>query len=207
MATRAALRAEVRELVGKGLYDRCFEDGWANEGLTFACDQAARILGLTYIETDPPLTFATVQAGVPADAMILLNARTLPSGDIMGRTLRKTTRTIEDQVRPGWRDRTGEPTVWMEETGSMIRLNGIPASEAVVLGYMQRPVEMTEDADTPDPRIPEALHPHLKHAAAAYLRQLSGPGKDLEQANDHFKTFGILIGAGPLKLSETEVDR
>ena len=58
--TLASLRAEVRELIGYGVYDRCFESEWADDAITFACDQVCATLGLTRTETDVVVINRTV---------------------------------------------------------------------------------------------------------------------------------------------------
>lgn len=206
MANRGELRAEVRELIGAGIFDRCYQTDWADEAIDFACEQVAALLGLTFAFSDS-IAVTNRYAASPGDAIRVESVRTLPEGDVMGRMLLRSTRAAEDRKNPSWRDRTGEPTVWLEETGSTIRLNGQPTSNAVIVGYMQQPTAMTDDADTPDTRIPPALHPHLKYAAAAYLLNLEGQGRNPEKANELFSQFGILIGVGELKISESEVDR
>lgn len=200
------LRAEVRELVGAGLFDRCFKPEWADEAVQFACVQAATLLGLTFTFS-PTLTVTQRYVTLPVDAIQADSVRTLPFGAIMGKQLLKSTRAIEDRKNPSWRDRNGEPTVWLPETGSTLRLNGQPACGGVVVGYMQIPTAMVNNTDTPDARIHSALHPHLKFAAGAWLLTLEGQGKDMEKADELFNKFGILIGAGPdLHLSQVEVD-
>ena len=204
--TLAELRADVRELIGAGIFDRCFEPAWANDAVNFACEQVASLLGLTFTLSSS-IPVSGCKADIPSDAMVLQLVKTMPSGATMGKILLSSSRTVEDAKNPFWRDRTAEPTVYIQETGASLRLNGQPASGAVIVGYIQRPTAMVVDADMPDVRIPSVFHDHLRYAAKAYLLQLDGPGKNMEEANLAFETFGRLIGAGPLKLAEVEVDR
>lgn len=67
VSTLSALRAEVRELIGPGAYDRSFKDDWATEGLNFACDQCSALLGLTRVEVT--LSVTNKQAVIPSDAI------------------------------------------------------------------------------------------------------------------------------------------
>lgn len=200
------LREDVRDLIGVGVCDRCFEPEWVDEAVNFACEQIAALLGLTFI-LSPSLSVTACTVDIPEDVIRIQIVKTMPSGGSMGRILLKSNRAVEDMKNPFWRDRVVEPSVYIEETGATLRLNGQPTSGAVIVGYIQRPEAMELDADTPDVRIPAVFHDHLKYGAKAYLLQLDGPGKNIEDANIAFETFGRLIGAGPLKLAELEVDR
>jgi hypothetical protein len=75
MTTRLALRAEVRELIGTGAYDRNFKPEWTNEGLDFACDQVAALLGLT--RQDVELAVTNKHVVMPADAISAVSVQTV----------------------------------------------------------------------------------------------------------------------------------
>ena len=125
----------------------------------------------------------------------------------MGRILNESTIEIEDNKSPNWRSRTGEPTAWIQASGSLILLNGVPASSNVVVGYMQQPTAMTDDTDTPDDRIPVIFHQYLKYAAATYLYTLSGQAQDLKKASEMYARFTTGLGLGVVPLSATSVKR
>ncbi len=77
VSTLTELREEVRQLIGPGVYDRLLLPGgstrWTDEGLNWACDQTAELLGLTRTETVVSVT--NKQAVIPADAIKVVSAR------------------------------------------------------------------------------------------------------------------------------------
>ena len=79
MSTLVELREEVRQLVGASVYDRFFIPGgstqWVDEGLNFARDQTAKLLGLTRQEVVVSVT--NKQAVIPIDAIKVVSARTV----------------------------------------------------------------------------------------------------------------------------------
>ena len=119
----------------------------------------------------------------------------------MGKNLLESTLHIEDMKNPNWRSRKGEPTVWIDVSGSTILLNGQPSSGQILLGYIQTPVAMVNPTDSPDPSIPQAFHQYLKFAAAAWLLVQSGQAKDLAKAGDYYKRFTVGIGLGELEMA------
>lgn len=125
----------------------------------------------------------------------------------MGKILLRSTFAVEDRKNPDWRSRTGEPNVYVEANGSTLLLNGQPSTNGVLVGYIQTPVAMANDTDSPDPRIPVAIHEHLKFFAAAWLLQQAGPAQDLVRANDYHQRFLAGIGAGPAPIAIHAVDR
>jgi hypothetical protein len=114
---------------------------------------------------------------------------------------------IEDIKNPNWRSNTGLPTAWIQASGYLILLNGVPATNQVLVGYIQEPVAMVLPADTPDPRIPVYFHQYLKFAAAAWLLSQAGQAEDLKKAAEHFAKFTTGIGVGPIPLASTDVRR
>jgi hypothetical protein len=125
----------------------------------------------------------------------------------MGKILLKSTFQIEDRKNPEWRSRLGEPTVYIEANGSTLLLNGQPATGGILVGYIQTPVAMVIDSDSPDPRIPVAIHDQLKYFAAAWLLQQAGAAQDLVRANDYHQKFLSGIGAGPTPIAAHVVGR
>lgn len=125
----------------------------------------------------------------------------------MGRILNESTIEIEDNKSPDWRSRVAEPTVWIQASGKLILLNGVPASGNVVVGYIQRPTAMVEDEDTPDDRIPEFFHQYLKYAAVTYLYQQAGQTQDLKKASEMYARFTVGLGLGPMALASQNVKR
>jgi hypothetical protein len=71
MSTLTELREEVRQLVGSGVYDRMMLPGgstrWTDEGLNWACEQTAQLLGITRV--DVLSSVVNKQTVVPADAV------------------------------------------------------------------------------------------------------------------------------------------
>lgn len=210
MTTLAGLRSGVRELIGPGVYDRFFKPEWATEGLNFACDQCSALLGLTRVDCEYQITNKHVI--IPDDAIKVVNViRYLKIGEgeyAMGKVLLESTIQTEDTNRPNWRSITvGEPTVWIQASGSLILLNGIPSFPWVVVGYIQRPTAMVNDSDAPDVRIPEIFHQYLKYGAANYLLTLSGQAQDMEKAGQMFAKFAAGLGVAPLPLASKDVKR
>lgn len=210
VSTLSALRAEVRELIGPGVYDRSFKDDWSTEGLNFACDQCCALLGLTRVENANVLVH-NKHVVIPTDAVKIVSViRYIDNGDggyTMGKLLLESTIQTEDTNRPDWRSRTGEPTVWIQASGSLILLNGNPGLPMVAIGYIQRPTAMVNDTDTPDERIPEIFHQYLKYGAANYLLTLAGQSQDMEKAGQMFAKFAAGLGVAPLPLASKDVKR
>jgi hypothetical protein len=125
----------------------------------------------------------------------------------MAKVLLESTIAIEDLKSPSWKARTGEPTVWIQASGYIIMLNGQPVSNTVLLGYIQRPTVMVNDADQPDNRIPSFFHQYLKFAAAAWLLTQAGQGQDMQRASEYFNKFAVGIGVGPIPLASVDVKR
>ena len=73
MSNLAQLREEVRQLIGPGAYERLYKPEWADEGLLWACDQVASLLGLT--RTDIRLSVVNKQVVIPADAVKVTDVR------------------------------------------------------------------------------------------------------------------------------------
>lgn len=197
------LQGELRELIGFSVFDRFFNsEQWVADAFVFACDQCASLLGLTYIDGEQ-LLVQTKRVGIPEDAISILSVTEMA----MGKPLLKSSLLVEDRANPRWRSRVGEPTFYLEISGREIVLNGQPASNYVLVGYIQRPAIMALPDDAPDIRIPEVMHPHLKYAAAAYLLQLAGQGQDIARGNELLEQFLYLIGVGPAPLAKAPVDR
>ena len=123
----------------------------------------------------------------------------------MGKGLWESSIMIEDQKNPNWRQRAGEPTVWMQSDGQTILMNGQPASGYVLVGYVQEPTVMVNPADTPDPRIKSYIHQYLKFAAAAWLTKQAGQGQNLKKSGEYYATFLAGIGLGPMGQPSKEV--
>jgi hypothetical protein len=75
MSTLVELREEVRELVGYGVYDRNFKPEWADEGLNWACAQAAALMGLT--RQDTQVSVASKSVVIPDDAIKVVSVQTV----------------------------------------------------------------------------------------------------------------------------------
>jgi hypothetical protein len=125
----------------------------------------------------------------------------------MGKILYQSTLDIEDQKNLNWRSNTGEPNAWIPVSGKLILLNGIPSTGQVVIGYIQEPVQMVNDTDTPDSRIPEFVHQYLKYAAVAFLKQQAGQTQDLKMASEMYAKFTTGLGLGPMGLASRDVKR
>jgi hypothetical protein len=96
----------------------------------------------------------------------------------------------------------------MDYTGNSIILNRIPTNGSTVkIGYIERPVAMVDETDSPDVRINEVYHQYLKYAAAAFLLLQAGTQEDVNKANMFMQQFNDLIGAGPTPVASAEVDR
>ena len=126
----------------------------------------------------------------------------------MAYNLLQSTVQVEDLKNPNWRGSQSTPTCWVQESGYMIRLNGVVNPGWVALiGYIQRPTPMASDTDSPDPRIPEFFHQHLKYAAAAWLLTQDGNAKDEKLASEMFDKFAMNIGVGAVPLASVTVKR
>ncbi len=124
------------------------------------------------------------------------------------RLLNKTSLEFEDSKNGLWRETVGTPTLWMDFSGNTIRLNKIPATpSSVVIGFIERPTPMISETDSPDVRIPEHFHQHIKYAAAAFLLNQAGSTEDIAKADKFMDQFNALIGAGPAPVASSEVDR
>jgi hypothetical protein len=176
---------------------------WTDAALNWGAGQVAKLLGLTYVTA--PATVTSKKAPIPADAVSVVNCIGGRLG--MGKVLMESTFQTEDMKNPNWRSRQGEPSVWIQQDGATILLNGDPSTGAILVGYIQIPTPMVEPADEPDPRIPPEFHQHLRYAAAAYLYQISTKVKNLEMASKMFAIFTTELGLGPLPLAQISVQR
>lgn len=207
MSTLAALRVDVRGLIGGDAFDRAFLPNgswaWADDGINWGCKQAAALLGLTRESTIRPVT--NKKAAIPADAIKVIDVLTRVNA--MGRVLLESSMQVEDWNNPDWKSKTGEPVVWVQQDGSTILLDGVPSTGNILVCYIQTPTAMAADADTPDARIPEVFHQYLKYAAAAYLLQLTGQAQNFEKASEFFNKFAAGLGVGPMPLASISVQR
>lgn len=210
--TLAQLEADTREVIGGMAFDRMFRPSglmtWADEGINWACDMAASLLGLTRVNTN--LSVVNSKFNMPDDAIKavdILIQTTNSLGATVGKVLLESTMQVEDWNNPNWKSRTGEPTVWVQQDGATILLNGTPTMGYVLLGYIQRPTAMVDSTDTPDSRIPPMFHQYLKYAAAAYLLTLTGQGQNMDKASEFFNKFTTGLGVGPLPLASVSVQR
>ena len=73
MSNLAELRAEVRDLIGAGAFDRLFKPEWADEGINWACDEASTLLGLT--RNDSQCTVINKQVVIPGDAVKVVSVQ------------------------------------------------------------------------------------------------------------------------------------
>jgi hypothetical protein len=69
----ASLRADVRDLIGSGVFDRSFEQGWANEAINISCNQVAARMGLTRVEV--ALLVAGGKSLLPGDVISVDSVR------------------------------------------------------------------------------------------------------------------------------------
>lgn len=108
--------------------------------------------------------------------------------------LLKTTQQLEDLKNSGWRTLVGTPHAWMPESGSTLRLNRT-WSGSVTVGIIEHPVDLVDEDDTVDARIPENMQDSLKYAAASFLLAQAGSTQDMEKADlllAHFyKELGV----------------
>jgi hypothetical protein len=76
----ADLRADVRDLIGFGAFDRLFSPSMANEAVNFACSQVAEILGIT--RTDVLLAVASNTSVIPNDCTRIISVQSIaaPTG-------------------------------------------------------------------------------------------------------------------------------
>lgn len=210
--TLAQIRADTRDLIGGMVYDRMFLPGgqttWVDEGINWACEMVASLLGLTRINTK--VAVSSQKSVIPADAIKIvdiLNQTTNILGATVGKVLLESTMQVEDWNNPNWKSRTGDPTIWVQQDGGTILLNGTPSTGYILVGYIQRPTAMVNSTDTPDPRIPAIFHQYLKYAAAAYLLTLTGQSQNMDKAAEFFNKFTTGLGVGPLPLASVQVQR
>lgn len=207
MSTLATLRQDTRTLVGGMAFDRLFYPAgswaWADDGINWACEQTAALLGLTRV--DALVTVTSKLALIPTDAIKVVEC--IGRVGTMGKVLLQSTMRVEDTKSPNWKSRTGEPTVWVQKDGATIYVNGNPTSGGILLGYIQRPTAMVNSGDSPDTRIPEVFHQYLKYAAATYLLMLTGQGHNPEKAAKYFQDFTTGLGIGPIPLASAQVQR
>ena len=108
------------------------------------------------------------------------------------RFLDLSTAYLEDEQDGEWRDLTGSPRRWLMHSGRKIRI--VPKSiVTLTIGYLEAPVAMVSDSDTPDTRIPIPHHAHLKYAAGAFLLRMDGDNQDEPKAAAFMQTFNSLI--------------
>ena len=213
--TLAQLEYDLSDLIGVGVYNTIFlpsgQTTWVDQAINWGHQQIAALLGLTRVDAMILVSGnPSTQIVIPSDAIkpVTVQAWWTPTGGaLMGKMLYESTLTIEDAKNPNWRARTGDPTVWMQVSGSTILLNGSPTTGSVVLGYIQVPTPMVNATDTPDPRIPEYFHEYIKFAAAAWILLQAGQAEDRKKASEMYAKFTTSLGLGPLPLASTTVVR
>jgi hypothetical protein len=101
------------------------------------------------------------------------------------------------------------PKRWVLWSGAKIKLIPIPSpAYTAVVGYVQKPVDLTLDTDTVDARIPDPHNEFLKYAAASWLLSLDGDGQSLQLAEAFMQKFNQLIGyADPVLLAKVQQTR
>jgi hypothetical protein len=108
--------------------------------------------------------------------------------------LDQTNMEAEDLRDPLWRDRLGTPKRWMEYDGASLITSPIILSTVLTIGYLDSPVPMEDEGDSPDPRIAENHHDHLPLAALYFLLIKDGDTEDIAKANKFLQDFLQFIG-------------
>ncbi len=202
--TLSDIRGQVARLLrDNGINGSQFEPTKVTNAINMACDRAAVQTGCTYSETSVTPTDGKI--AIPATTISMVRAFYSDGGTM--KLLQKTSLQFEDDKDPSWRTKTGTPSYWMDFAGDTIRLNRIPATGSITIGYVERPAPMELETDTPDSRINEYYHQYLKYAAAAFLLNQAGSQEDIAKADKFIAQFNSLIGAGPAPVASTEVDR
>jgi len=207
-STLAQLEDEVRDLIGGMAYDATFTPAglttWVDSSLNWAAEMVAKLMGLTYVVANCSVSSAN-KVALPTDVVSIVQCKGGQLG--MGKVLMESTFMIEDMKNPNWRSRQVEPTVYIQQDGATLLLNGIPSTGYILVGYIQVPTPMVNSTDTPDSRIPPDFHQYLKYGAAAYLFQLATKMKNLDLASKMFATMTTGLGLGPLPLAQISVQR
>lgn len=200
----SVLRGQLARLLrDNGINGSQFDPVNVTKAINIACDRAAVQTGCSYVETE----FSPIDGKITLPTTLITMVRSFyKNGGIM-KLLQKTSLQFEDDKDPNWRTKEGVPSFWMDFSGDTIRLNRIPTVGSVTIGYVERPVPMADETDTPDVRINEYYHQYLKYAAAAFLLNQAGSQEDIAKADKFMAQFNSLIGAGPAPVASVEVDR
>lgn len=183
-----SLRTETRNLLGDSR-GTVWSDSRTNTAINQAIQNYAEKTMATYLEaagtlgTDGLVTLPTDQIGVQRISTA--------SGNLY-----KVTKDFVDRMDNGWITKTGTPKYWMMFTGSSVRSYPKPTvSTAVTVGYLQKPVDLVNDTDIPDSRVPLTSHIYLSYAASALLLLQDGEGQDAQKADGYMAKFNAFIGA------------
>lgn len=177
----------VRDLLGDWGLDT-FQ--WTNEQIYTALSWAQHTIGEELLILQADVSLTTMADGVcfiPFETMEVFRVSG-PMGILL-----KTTQALEDMKNPNWRTLVGTPSGWMMESGGAIRLNR-NWSGTITVGIIDHPLDLVDDADLIDVRIPENLQDTLKFGAAAHLLAEAGSTQDLARAEAFLVQFYRELG-------------
>jgi hypothetical protein len=183
------------------------------DAINFAIKEYANKTGVTYAESSPIVPDASGFVALPTDYLRV----TRVSFNVGGTTLTEIVESsvsFESMKSNVWQNITQAtagfpPKRWVLWSGSKIKLVPIPSpAYTAVVGYVQKPVDLMQDADTVDARIPDPHNEFLKYAAASWLLNLDGDGQSLQLAEAFMQKFNQLIGyADPVLLAKVQQTR
>jgi hypothetical protein len=210
--TLATIRNWTQYLVGDPQHST-YDLSMYQDAINFAVKEYANKTGATYAESDPIVPDASGFVAIPDDYLRV----TRVSFNVGGTTLTELVESsvsFESMKSNVWKslmqDTAGfPPKRWVLWSGSKIKLIPIPNPVyTAVVGYVQKPVDLTLDTDTVDARIPDPHNEFLKYAAASWLLSLDGDGQSLQLAEAFMQKFNQLIGyADPVLLAKVQQTR
>jgi hypothetical protein len=189
--TLGEIKTEVRTLVGDAAsLSTAFSDQTVIASINFAVEHFFKATGKSYTEAE--LTKSGSTFPLPNSYIMVARAGYKPTGG-SNTWLLNTTIGEETNRNPDWQTLVGTPKRWMIFDGAKIRLTPNPTSGTCVIGYVEEPTNMVNDADVVDSRIPVPYQRFLKYAAAAWLFEIDGDTQDMALAANHFALFTEFI--------------
>lgn len=198
--TLATLRTHTREVVGdNGATAKAWSDGQVNDAVNVACLKYAELTSATYTEA----SINNDSAGrltMPADFTECIRVFCPGYG-----LLDVTTVDAEDMRYPLWRSTAlssgqfpARYAMWDRRTLQLFPRYTLTGGQVISfsVGYVQNPVELVADGDTPDIRIINAHHHMLKFGAAWFLLQNDIDAGSRQQADLFWQEFVKLIEGG-----------
>jgi hypothetical protein len=183
------------------------------DAINFAIKEYASKTGATYAESTAIIPDASGFVALPTDYMRVTRV-VFNVGGNTATELSESSMSWESAKSATWQTLTQTvagfpPKRWVLWSGTKVKLTPIPSPVyTVVVGYVQKPVDLALNTDTVDPRIPDIHNEYLKYAASSWLLNLDGDSQSIQLSDAFMQRFNQLIGyADPVLLAKVQQTR